>query len=195
MSTVDQLLSQLKSSRGVAKANRYRITFNGNDGNKINVMCDSVTWPGRQIITNDYMTTMKSIKRPYAFMNDDVSASFLLTNDWYTWNFLKQWQSSVINNIDQVTGAYTVNLKNAYVKQVLIEHLNDRDQVVKSVVLFDAYPTTLNGMELSNSSENTILRCTASFSYENWNSRDTAVTTDSTNPSDITTGIGISTIV
>lgn len=185
MSTVDQLLSQLKSSGGVAKANRYRISFDNIDGNKINVMCDSVTWPGRQIVTNDYMTTMKAIKRPYAFMNEDVTVSFLLTNDWYTWNFLKVWQSSVINNIDQATGAYTVNLKNKYVKQVVIDHLNDQNKVMKSVTLIDAYPTSLNGMELSNASENTVLRCTAAFSYENWNSNDTSQVFGSPNPSDI----------
>lgn len=185
MSTVDQLLSQLKSSGGVAKANRYRISFDNIDGNKINVMCDSVAWPGRQIITHDYMTTMKAIKRPYAFMNEDVTVSFLLTNDWYTWNFLKVWQSSVINNIDQATGAYTVNLKNKYVKQVVIDHLNDQNKVMKSVTLIDAYPTSLNGMELSNASENTVLRCTAAFSYENWNSNDTSQVFGSPNPSDI----------
>jgi len=194
MSTVDQLLSQFNLSGGVAKANRYSITFDGNDGNKINVMCDSVSWPGRQIVTNDYMTTMKAVKRPYAFMNEDVNISFLLTNDWYTWNFLKTWQSSVINNIDQATGAYTINLKSKYVKQVVINHLNEQDQVTKSVKLTDAYPTSLNGMELSNASENTVMRCTAAFSYENWSSNDTTQVFSSPNPASIRNIIALPTI-
>lgn len=173
MSTVDQLLAQFKSSNGVARANNYRVTFNGDDGNKLNIFCDSVTWPGRQILTSDYMTSMKSYKRPYAFANDDVTINFILTNDWYTWNFLKKWQSSIINNIDEATGAYTVNLKRQYTKEVLIEHLDQQDKVNKSLTLFDAYPTTLNSLELSNGTENDVLRCTAVFAFENWNSNDT----------------------
>ena len=195
MSTVDQMLAQFKSSGGVARGNRYRVTFTNSDSNKLNIFCDSVTWPGRQIITSDYMTTMKSYKRPYAFANEDVAISFVLTNDWYSWDYLKAWQSSVINNIDSATGAYTVNLKRQYTKEVLIEHLNERDEVNRYVKLFDAYPTTLNSMELANSNENSIMRCTASFSYENWSSDDTAQGSTTATTNSILTDFGISTIV
>ena len=193
MSTVDQMLAQFRSSGGAARGNRYRITFVNDDSNKLNIFCDSVSWPGRQIITSDYMTSMKSFKRPYAFANEDVNVSFILSNDWYTWNYLKGWQSSVINNIDTVTGAYTINLKRQYTKQVLIEHLNEQDQVNRFVTLFDAYPTTLNSMELSNANENTIMRCTAVFSYDNWSSENTQERVPAANA--IPTDFGISTIV
>jgi len=194
MSTVDQMLAQFKSSGGVARGNRYRVIIVSDDSNKLNILCDSVSWPGRQIVTTEFATTMKSYKRPYAFLNEDVNISFILTNDWYAWNYLKEWQSSVINNIDEETGAYTVNLKGQYTKEVIIEHLNERDEVNQSVKLFSAYPTSLNSMDLANSNENAVMRCTAVFSYDNW-STENYQNNNGTNTNSIFTGFGISTIV
>ena len=168
MSTVDQMLAQFRSSGGTARGNRYRIILDRGDGDKLNILCDSVTLPGRQIATSDYMTTMKSYKKPYAFLNEDVTVSFILTNDWYSWNYLKTWQSLVINDIDEQLGVYTVNTKDIYTRQVTIEHLNQNDEVTKVITLYAAYPTSLSSMELSNSNENQVLRCTAVLSYDNW---------------------------
>mgnify|MGYP000736344289 CR=1 FL=1 len=168
MSTVDQMLAQFRSSGGVARGNRYRVTFDSGEGNKLNIFCDSVSMPGRQIATTEFATTMKTYKRPYAFINEDVTISFLLTNDWYTWDYLKEWQSSIINNMDEETGAYTVNLKSEYTRPVLIEHLNERNEVTKRVTLFSAYPVTLNSIDLSNANENQIIRCSAVLAYDNW---------------------------
>ena len=176
MSTVDDLLSIFNKSRGGARANRYRVIFDGGEGgNKISFLCDSVTLPGRQILTSDYATTMKTYKRPYAFANDDVTMSFILTNDWFAWNFLNDWQSKIISNIDSArNGPFTVKLKSensqnsGYIKQVLIQHLTVNNKLTKTYILYDAYPVTLNSMELSNSSENQILRCTVTLAYDNW---------------------------
>jgi len=193
MSTVDQMLAQFKSSGGVARGNRYRVTFDGDDGNKLNILCDSVTMPGRQISTTEYMTNMKAYKRPYNFINEDVSVSFILTNDWYTWNYLKDWQSSIINDIDTESGAYTVNLKSQYAKQVIIDHLNEQNQITKSIKLFNAFPITLNSTELANSNESSVLRCSTVLAYDNWSENFTGTVT--TQPLTPVTGFGISTIV
>lgn len=193
MSTVDQMLAQFKSSGGVARGNRYRVTFDGDDGNKLNILCDSVSMPGRQIATTEYMTSMKAYKRPYNFINEDVSVSFILTNDWYTWNYLKDWQSSIINNIDEDTGAYTVNLRSQYAKQVIIDHLNEQNQITKSIKLFNAFPITLNSTELANSNESSILRCSTVLAYDNWSENFTGTVT--IQPLTPVTGFGITTIV
>jgi hypothetical protein len=173
MSTVDQLIATIKNSGGTAKANRYRVLFIDGDGDKLNIMCDSVTWPGRQIVTTEYSTSMKATKKPYGFLNEDVSISFILSNDWYTWNYLKEWQALTINDIDSDNGTYSVNLKSDYARQVVVEHLDEQDRVRKTLKLYAAYPTTLNAIELGNSNENTIIRCTALLSYDNWESADT----------------------
>ena len=168
MSSVDNLRAIISQSNGVAKGNRYRVSLLGGESNKLNILCDSINFPGRQVTTQDYLTDMKTKKMPYAFENDEVTIVFLLGNDWYAWNYLKAWQNNIINKIDSVSGAYTVNFKSQYSRQVVIDHLDDNNAVKKTITLLNVFPTSLNSIELSNASENTMLRCTATFSYDNW---------------------------
>jgi hypothetical protein len=180
MSTVDQLRAVISKSQGVARANRYRVFFTNGRGEDLNILCDSVSIPGRQIITQDFFTDMKGIKTPYGFVNEEVSISFLLGNDWYAWNYLKAWQNSTINQIDSLRGAYTVNFRDQYARQLIIQHLDENNNVRKTVTLINAFPTGLTSMELSNASENTALRCTAVFSYDNWQEGGAAVSSPQT---------------
>jgi hypothetical protein len=165
---ISKLLSQISGSKGVARANRYKVLFRTGDAEKLNILCDSVILPGRQILTADVMTDMKSVKRPYAFANEDVVISFTLTNDWYVWNHLKFWQNSTISFIDSVQGNYTVNLKSQYARDIEIQHLDTNDVIMKSITLYNAYPVTLNSIELGDANENAILKCNATFVYDNW---------------------------
>jgi hypothetical protein len=196
MSTVNQLLAEFRSSGGTAKGNRYRVSFIDSDASKLNILCDSISWPGRQVATSDYSTYMRPYRRPYSFINEDITANFILTNDWYTWNYLKNWQSSIINKIDEAVGAYTINLKSDYARDILIEHLNEKNQVMRAITAYAAFPITLNSMELSNASENTVLRCNAVFAYDNW--APTGVTnnaTTSSNSSNAVTDFALTAIV
>lgn len=198
MSTVSQLLAQFQSSGGTAKANRYRVLFSNGDGNKLDLLCDSVSWPGRQIATSDYSTYMRPYRKPYSFINEDITVNFILTNDWYTWDYLKTWQSSIINNVDDAIGAYTINLKNQYAREFSIEHLNEKNEIMRAIKVSGAFPITLNSMELSNASENTVLRCSATFAYDNWapiEQGGSNATNSESNSSNILTGFGLTTFV
>jgi hypothetical protein len=76
MTTTNKLLATFRE--GFAKANRYQVMFPGDvNPESLNIMCDSVTWPGRQISTNEVFTDMKASRRAYAFINDDVTVSFI----------------------------------------------------------------------------------------------------------------------
>src|SRR5210317_506175 len=109
MSDIDKLKSLVSKKGGLAKANRFNVMFtpptasllNGNlqgiissaisgnfsaknlvnDPRDISLLCDSVTIPGKQISTLDVQTVKQLVKIPYGYLTDDVSLSFLLTND------------------------------------------------------------------------------------------------------------------
>jgi hypothetical protein len=53
------------------------------DPRDITILCESCTLPGRQIMTLDYQTFRQPEKLPYGYINEDVTFSFLLTNDYY----------------------------------------------------------------------------------------------------------------
>jgi hypothetical protein len=165
MSSIDELKAAAVS--GFARSNRYRVFFPDGDG-ELNVLCDSIVWPGRQIFTNERFVDMKATKVAYAFGQEDIEISFLMRNDWYTWDYLNDWMGRVIGNIGGLEG-YTVNYKSDYARNnIRIQHLSTENDVTKEVVLKNVYPTSLNTIELSNESENEIVRVSSEFSYDNW---------------------------
>lgn len=172
---VDDLKAELVRGFGPARSNRYRLLLPALDyeatPETMNILCDSVNMPGRQILTNERFTDMKARKVAYGFASEDIEVSFILTNDWAPWNYLYNWHQRVIGNVTELNN-FQVNFKDEYTRDIEIEHLNysnqNVSQVAKKVVLLNAYPTTVNAIELSNSSENEIIRVSASFSYDNW---------------------------
>jgi hypothetical protein len=110
---------------------------------------------------------MKTQKVAYAFGQEDLPISFLLTNDWRTWDFIYDWHNRVIGGIED-TREYFVNFKNTYTEDIEIQHLGNAGEIKKKVKLKNAFPTTLNALELGNGNENEVIRVTTEFSYDNW---------------------------
>lgn len=152
---------------GFAKANRYRVILPSTFSEQLDIMCDQVNWPGRQLTTTESFTDLKASRRVYAFIPDDVSISFLLSNNWFSWDYLNTWQKQAIGFLDREDG-YVVNFRNDYSKDIEIYHLDEQDNIKRKVKLFKAFPTTLTSIDLGNQNENTVIRVTATFAYDNW---------------------------
>lgn len=128
------------------------------------LLCESVTIPGRQIATQEHYTDMKAVKKPYAYMNEDVNMVFHLTNDMYIWNFFNSWQQFIIDpNVRQVGFLEDIG------SEVLIQVMGNTDYIpVKTIKLKNAFPTSLGSIELSNTAENQTLRVNVTLSFEDW---------------------------
>lgn len=165
---VDDLIANI--GVGVAKANRYRVYIPdpGGESRRLNILCDSVTLPGRQIVTSDRFTSMKSIKMPYAYGNDDVNISFIAPNDYDPLLVMYAWQTQVVDGMgDGAEGDQLINFKDTYVRDIEIhaEDLNER--MLWGVKLKNAFPVTLNSIEYGNANED-VVRVTATFAYDDW---------------------------
>ena len=168
---VDVIKTQLQA--GHARANRYRVFLPqiSNDvppseRQGIEILCDSVTIPGRQITTNEYYTSMRATQIAYAFGVAPISMSFYLTNNWESWNYMNSWHKEVITDLDEDKG-YRLKFKKNYSKDIFIEHLDTEDQTTKIIKVINAFPTTLNEIELGNANSD-ITRVSVSFAYDNW---------------------------
>lgn len=138
-----------------------------NDPRDVFLFCENVSMPGRQIATNEFFTGLKGVKRPYGFMDDDVTFTFNLTNDYYMFDYLKTWMDQVI--IQNKDGSYNVRYKQEYTTDVVIQQLGASDYIpAYSVVLKNAYPITLTTVQLSNSASNQISQISATFTFDVW---------------------------
>ena len=128
------------------------------------LLCESCTIPGRQIATQETFTDMKAIKKPYAYMNEDVNMVFHVTNDMYIWNFFNTWQQFIIDPNERKVG-----FLDDIGSEIIIQVMGNTDYIpIKTIKLKNAFPTTLGAIELSNTTENQTLRCNITFAYEDW---------------------------
>jgi len=191
MSNIEDLKALISKKGGLAKANRFRVIFTPpaqtlfnldgqqvissvisgnftaknliNDPRDINLLCDAVSIPGKQISTLDYQAEKQSIKIPYGYIHDDISLSFLLTNDYYMKTVFDTWINSIIN-----METYTVAYKKDITCDVIIQQLDEKNTPIYGVKLEGAFPTTINELVLSNESSDTIQKLNVSFSYDRY---------------------------
>ena len=67
------------------------------DPRDISILCESVSLPGRQITTIDYTAERQAIKVPYSVINEDISMTFILTNDYYMKKMFDAWATGIFD--------------------------------------------------------------------------------------------------
>ena len=144
-------------------ANTSGMGFGLNDPRDVSILCDSVTMPGRQIATNDLQNNMLSVKMPYAYMNDDVTISFHITNDHFMKKYFEKWFNTIIDRKNM-----TIKYKAQYATDIIIQQLDQRDVPVYTCTLRNAFPTTIASYDVSNSGENQTQRMQITFAYDDW---------------------------
>ena len=155
----------------------------GIDARTANILCKSVTMPGKQIITLDKQIGLYNTKVVSGFAVDDVSMTFLVLNDYGIKRYFDDWRSNMVSEKGGTKG--TVAYKKEYVSDISIHQLKkpifrkgfdvgplsiDFDLLgssIYSVKLIDAFPTTINSIELSNEADG-LVEMTAQFSFTNW---------------------------
>ena len=173
--TIDSFKSKL--GRGLAKSNLYTIEIptvgidNRITSETLNFMSKSVQLPGRQVMSVDKNIGMFTEKVAYGFAVQDVSLSFHVTNDYTTKLFFEAWQRRCIDTTS--IGLPEIGFKKDYVRDVTIRQLApnranlSQYEVVYSCRLRDAFPTTLNAVELNNEQNGTV-EVSVQLSYTDW---------------------------
>lgn len=188
MANIDELKGLMNKSGGVARGNLYRVELPTLPGVQLNlrdldILCSGVSLPGRQIMTTERQIGTFTQKVAYSQLYDDVTLSFHLMNDYKIKSYFEVWQNLCL---DQNSGeiGYTSDygktvkvhqLKRGFAYPVFSNNNIDidyitKDQIVYSVELFDAFPTTMNAVELGDAQEGGGLTLTISLAYRKWRS-------------------------
>ena len=167
--SVDRMKSAISTGGGLLRSNRFRITLQRDGkGSDIEVLCDSVNLPGRQVATTEHFVGMKAYKKPYGYINDDITMTFVLTNDYSVWQYFNDWTNLV------VTPDHEVNWKGSYTRDVKITTLDVNGNDTKTIQLLHAFPVTMNSVELSSANENDITQLTVMLAYDDWQNINTS---------------------
>lgn len=203
MATIDQLKGLVSSKLGAARSNQFLVelpqdfasggllsriaslvTSGTMGGGDLNLLCNSVTMPGRQVLTNDRRIGMEYQKVAYGYAVPDVAMSFYVLNDYGIKKYFDTWYDTTVFDDNQV-----VPYKTNYIRDVRIHQL--RKPIINkdfnigpinidigigqgtpySVVLKDAFPTSVNAIELNNELDG-LVQLNVEFSYTNWSAVD-----------------------
>lgn len=190
--TIDDFKSSISRRNGLAMTNRFLImvqppsqsllNFNIGDlaskvllGNKINVtdfvndprdvamLCESCSLPGRQIQTIDYSAYRQPIKVPTSYINEDVTMTFHLTNDYYIRKVFDKWHALVINY-----DSYLLNYNKDFCADIIIQQLDMNNKPVYAVKLKNAYPVGINSVALDNTQVDSVQKLVVQLTYEDF---------------------------
>jgi hypothetical protein len=132
-----------------------------NNPRDISVLCETTGMPGFDVNTFETSYGIKRRKMPQAFDQQDIQFTFMVTNDYFSRNFLDTWCNSVINKLDG-----TINYKSDYASDIVIQQLDVKNFPIGGVKLYNAYPVSIQEIPLSNNNDNDITKITATFTYD-----------------------------
>ena len=154
------LLSNLISGDGVNVANFI------NDPRDMFLLCQTAMMPGKRILTTEAMHNHHMSKKPYSAATDEVTMSFLLTNDYYIKKYFDMWQEMIVDTSGR---HYKAFYKQDYCTDVLIQQLSPSNDVIPgyTIKLTNAYPITVSQVDLSEGSDG-MMEVSVTFEYDNF---------------------------
>lgn len=156
------LLSNLISGDGVNAGDFI------SDPRDMFILCRNVQLPGKRISTTEATHNHHLSKKPYGAIADEVTMTFLLTNDYYIKKYFDMWQEMIVDTRKE---HYKTFYKSDYSTDVTIQQLSGSNDIVPgyTVKLENAYPIQVGAIELSNASEG-LLEVTITWEYDNFRS-------------------------
>ena len=156
------LLSNLVSGQGINIGDFI------SDPRDMFLLCKSVSLPGKRISTTEATHNHNLSKKPYSAATDEVTMTFLLTNDYYIKKYFDMWQEMII---DTSGHHYKAFYKNDYCKDVTIQQLSASNDVIPgyTIKLEKAYPIQVGAIELDSGSDG-VLELTITWEYDNFRS-------------------------
>ncbi len=172
--SIQNFASALNKSKGLARPNKYQVSIPFPTGKAkdsditpptINpLFCHAATLPGRTIESATYdIGRGKEYQIASKITYENVDFSFYITNnDWFERNIFDIWLNNIIDPFNDY-----VKYKNTYTREVSIDCYNEHDDRTYGIKLIDAFPLSINEVELSGESHEPI-SVTVSMAYDRW---------------------------
>jgi T4-like virus tail tube protein gp19 len=166
-------INDFKSSFGsdFARANRFDVIINLPLALAFNVpvsartlryRCEASQLPGRTLATADRKTYGPVEKVPYISTYNDIDLTFLIEGNMNEKYLFDAWLDYVNPNTTN-----NFNYKSDYSASIIINQYDVANELTYSVELVDAWPTSINQLDLDWSSD-AVHKLNVTFSYTKW---------------------------
>ena len=173
--SLNRFIAQVKST-GVASANMYSVEmavpnvvrsgYQGfHDLRAINLFCDSTQLPDQNISTAQIRTYGEIRETPYENLYGNINMSFICDSDYKTKHFFDTW----IQNISDPNTRHFNYYQDYVVPVIRITTLNNNENEVYRVALYECYPKQIQAVTLDYASKD-IVKVNVSMNYKYWRS-------------------------
>ena len=160
----------------LARVNRFEVIINipddliltrKNRSNAIAVSlyCEMASLPPVNISTKSFKIFGPTYQRPFGaeYGGEGISLTFHVDRDMQVKKFFDEWTARVV---DPESGL--VGYQEDYISTLTLKQLNEQDEVTYEVQLEEAFPRSVNLLELNNSAQNQTHRLNVLFAYRYW---------------------------
>ena len=141
--------------------------------------CISASLPGMTLKTADVNRFGLGVqeKMPYSGNFTDISLTFLCDKFGAAYNFWYSWLSYIFTMNGQVTSGanpdqgrpfYTTEYKDNYAATIIINVYDPAGEVGLQHVLFKAFPTSINDIQVSWDDRNQLVRIVTNITFREW---------------------------
>lgn len=119
--SIDQMMGLISSNDGLMRSNLYLVTLppsNIIQTGELNLLCKSVSIPGRQLQTTQRQIGMVNRNIATGYTNTDLTMTFRLMNNPKVLEYFNAWQSAAVDRENLEVGYY-----NDYVRDIQISIL------------------------------------------------------------------------
>jgi len=138
-------------------------------GRQINIHCDSVTMPGRDLTQQEvqYGTDVKRNMVQAHTYEGNITATFYADKYMRERTFMEAWQNICVDPVRHEAGYYDDYVGKMHIYQLAADSEIGRDMPSYAIEAMDVYPATIGVQELSYSAEG-IAKVTVQFAYKQW---------------------------
>lgn len=186
---LDNFRSQI-STGSLARTNRFEVVINSPPllwqyhDREISLLVESANLPLLNIAAKPFKIFGPSYQRPYTseYGGEGVQMVFHVDRDMKVKRFFDDWMHLIIDPND-----FTVGYQKDYITTIDIHQLDEQNNITYAVQLLEAFPRSMNMMDLNNASSNQTHRLSMLFAYRYWkrkttNTLDTLSTGNDTAP-------------
>lgn len=159
--------SIITAKGGPSQLNKYRVImpslFIGGDAISMDVLCRGASLPGRTNNVINRQTNFKMMEMPAGYENTPFDLQFTETNDHTVNHYFNTWMNAVTN-----PDTYEVAWRDDIVRDIIVMS-NDGNDIPNYVCrIKNAYPKFKNPVELSDTSNDTVMEVRVQFAYEDF---------------------------
>ena len=170
---LDKVRQEILNS-SLARTNRFEVLITPPIGLKgdyksdfISMYVEQASLPALNIFSKSFKIFGPSYQRPLSSEYGGEGISFVLhvDRDMKIRKFFEDWMHLIVN-----PDTFTVGYQSSYATEILIRQLDEQENVTYEIKLIDAFPRSVNLLELNNSAQNQTHRLNVLFGYRTWES-------------------------